>query len=195
MDSEVGQQLTSVHNRVAKRGWDIVRGHLWLGAGARRRRPNWLVRWRLHRAAKCFHRALTINPLGWQSLWALGKIHQRLRDDAAALHYFGRAFEIDAKQPDVASEAAVSAAYIGDGPAAVGYARAAAAARPGDSAILSNLALALLISGEARAARDTVREALRLGPRDSVTRNLAAVIEAVIAGTRPHPTSAQEIEG
>ena len=91
----------------------LTEGRLVLHGAEPPRRPGWYTRWQLGRAIRCFERALAINPAGWSSMWALGKIRQRLGDQEAALGWFARAHALKPDQPDVAREAGIAALDLG----------------------------------------------------------------------------------
>jgi protein O-GlcNAc transferase len=136
---------------------------------------------------KSFEQALAIHPQSWQSLWALGKIHQRLGASRDALDCFARAHSMNPDHPDVASEAAITAMEIGRLPEALTYARAAVKQAPNHPGYLSNLALALVLNGENGAGLETIRAARQLAPIDAVAETVEARIEDVIAGKRAPP--------
>jgi tetratricopeptide (TPR) repeat protein len=174
-------------NRLYKRGWDLSRGELLLDPRPHRTKPGWFARRRLRRAIESFKQALAIHPQSWQSLWALGKIHQRLGASRDALECFARAHSLNPTHADVAGEAAITAMEIGSLPEALTYARAAVEQAPNHAGHLSNLALALLLHGENGAALQTIRSARQLAPFDSTAETVEARIEDVIAGKRAPP--------
>ena len=76
------------HNALTAIGWALTEGRLVIQGEEPSGRPGWYTRWQLLRAARCFERALAINPEGWSSMWALGKIYQRFGDQEAAFGWF-----------------------------------------------------------------------------------------------------------
>src|SRR5262245_33778103 len=70
---EFTQAEADRHNALTAKGWALTKGRLVLHGEEPSGRPGWYTRWQLHRAARCFERALAINPEGWSSMWALGK--------------------------------------------------------------------------------------------------------------------------
>ena len=83
MTREFTQAEADRHNALTAKGWALTKGRLVLHGEEPSGRPGWYTRWQLRRAARCFEQALKINPEGWSSMWALGKIHQRLGDPSS----------------------------------------------------------------------------------------------------------------
>jgi tetratricopeptide (TPR) repeat protein len=191
------RQLTEIeareHNRVYQEGWSLIKGLIVLDGVSLSRKPGWFSRRRLRRALACFGAALQIVPDSWQSLWAMGKIHQRLGEGAEALGCFSRAHQLKPNQPDVAREAGIAATDLGDGPLAVQFTRAAVAAAPNDPGLVSNLALALLINDQVQEAQAAAADALARAPADRITKTLKGIIDDVAAGVRPRPRSARDL--
>lgn len=183
------------HDRVYREGWALIEGQLLLdGAGARAHaKLGWSARRRLRRAATCFHKALELAPTNWSTMWALGKIHQRLGDMQTALAWFARAHATNPNQADVAREAGICATQLGVAADAVLYSRAAIAAAPEDAGLVANLALALLIDGQVGEARHAAGEACSRAPQDSASRRVLELVEEVAAGRRPMPTSGRDL--
>ena len=181
------------HNRHYETGWKLIEGLILVHDTGPTAPPGWLARRRLRRAARCFEHALAISPRGWQSLWALGKIHQRPDDSREALRCFGRAFDISPDQPDVAREAAAEALSVGDGRLAVRYCRAAIEAMPGDPGLVANLALALLISGKPAEAQSAISEATQRAPQDPISAAVARAVDDVVQNRRPRPRTLADV--
>ena len=87
------------HNALTTKGWSLTEGQLVLQGQEPSERPGWYTRWRLRRAARCFEQALEINPDGWSSMYALGKIHQRLGDQETAFAWFAKGHALKPDQP------------------------------------------------------------------------------------------------
>ena len=192
MDRQLTDEEINKHNRLCEQGWALVEGELLIGGGPPRRLGR-RSRKKLQEAMGCFEAALGIAPDKWQSMWALGKIHQRLGDDPKALDYFTKAHELDPSQADVAREAGIVATEMGDGPAAVRFTKAAIAAKPDDAGLVSNLALAHLISGSVQDAQIAAVEAVSRAPEDPVSQAVRGLVEEVAQGKRPRPTSGREL--
>jgi len=181
------------HDRAYREGWKLTEGELLLAGARLSPAPGWFAKRRLARAIACFEAALRINPGGWPSHWALGKIHQRLGRKEEALRCFARAHELAPVQPDVAREAGITAADLGDGPGAVRFLEAAIAASPADGGLQSNLALAHLLCGDVAAARAAVERAAALLPEDAIVCKVQGVVEDVASGRRPRPRTLEEM--
>lgn len=187
------------HDRVYSEGWRLVRGELLTtgpgGAHGPEGPPGLLARRRLLRAIECFTRALAIHPAGWQSHWALGKIHQRLGDLPRAIECLARAQAQNPAHPDMPREISLMALEVGDTDAAVRFSRIAAQSAPQDHGLLSNLALALLFSGELDEARATIAQVIARAPQDRIALAVGALVEDVAAGRRPRPKSGRDLAG
>jgi tetratricopeptide (TPR) repeat protein len=142
---------------------------------------------RLRRAVHCFEQAVVLDGRSWASMWLLGKIHQRLRDHHASLHWFARAFAVRPDHADVAREASLEAMALGHGAEGVRYAEAGWRANPEDLGLLANLGLAHLIGGDLDLARKHAEEAVEGAPEDTISRALLATVTAVTEGRRPRP--------
>jgi Flp pilus assembly protein TadD len=146
----------------------------------------------LRRANNCFQRALVINPEGWSSMWALGKIHQRLGDQEAAFGWFAKAHALKPDQPDVAREAGITALDLGWADAALAFCQAAVVCRPDDPGLVCNLALAHCLAGDDTEAVRCVTEAAERNPADTVTANVRHFIGDIASSKRARPRSLQE---
>lgn len=193
MERQLTEDEVREHNRVYELGWSLTKGLLLLDGHKASRTPGWFSRRRLKRAIECFEAALRIAPEGWPSLWAMGKIHQRLGETAEALGCFERAYRLEPDQPDVAREAGIAAMDLGDGPRAVLFSRAAIASNPNDPGLVSNLAVALLINDQIREAQAVAPEAVTRAPSDPIAKAVRAIADDVAAGRRPRPRSTKEI--
>ena len=192
MERQLTDEEILEHNRLYEKGWSLVEGELLVGAGPPRKVGR-RSRKKLQEATACFEGALDIAPDNWQSMWALGKIHQRLGEESKALDYFTKAHELDPSQVDVAREAGIAATELGDGPAAVRFTRAAIAAKPDDAGLVSNLALAHLIAGSVQEAQITAVKAVSKAPDDPVAKAVRDLVEEVAQGKRPCPKSGREL--
>jgi Flp pilus assembly protein TadD len=187
--TEFTQAEANRHNALTSKGWALTDGRLVLQDHEPSKRPGWYTRWKLGRAAKCFEQALEINPDGWSSLWALGKIHQRLGDQEAAFAWFTKAHEIKPDQPDVAREAGIAALDIGRVDEALAMCRAAVACLPDDPGLVCNLALAHCLAGQDSEAERCALEAVERDPRDTVSDTVLAFVRDVSSGRRGRPST------
>lgn len=175
------------HDAAYKEAWRLIRNEILLN-GRSPRFPRWLVRRRLRKAIGLFETALEINPSGWQSMWGLGKIYQRLGDHVKALDWFLKARLLEPNNPDVAREASLSALDLGRAEESLALTEAALVANPSDPGLLANRALALMIAGHLTDARTLAAEAVRRNPRDRISKNALKLVEDVAAGKRRRPT-------
>jgi len=189
---EFTQAEADRHNALTAKGWALTEGRLVLHGVEPSGRPGWYDRWQLGRAIRCFELALEINPEGWSSMWALGKICQRLGDQEAAIGWFAKAHALKPDQPDVAREAGIAALDLGRAADALAFCRAAVACSPDDPGLVCNLALAHCLAGDDAEAVRCVTVAAERDPADTVTATVQHFIGEVAAGRRARPRSLQE---
>jgi tetratricopeptide (TPR) repeat protein len=181
------------HNALTRKGWSLIEGEILLNEPRPVGEPGWLARLKLQWAVRLFRSALSINPDGGSSMYAIGKIYQRRGRAEEALYWFGRAHDINPNQPDVSRESALAAMDLGRGSLAIGYCRAAITAGPGDPGLVANLALAYLIEGDIARARGAAEAAVSAAPDDRISSFVRSVIEEVASGRRPIPRTTLEI--
>lgn len=187
MQREFTEVEAASHNTLTERGWKLIKGQLILSDNEPEGRPGWFACRKLKQAAQCFEQALRINPEGWSSMWALGKIHQRLGDYEASLQWFARAHDINPTHPDVAREAGLAALDCGNAGLAVRFCSAAADNDPGNAGLVANLALAHTLSGDDTNAIECAERALRVTPDDEISRTVLEFVRAVADGRRARP--------
>ncbi len=195
MKQDFTQEEAERHDALYEEGWALIEGEILIEGSCPVGKPGWFARRKLHRAISCFEQALKINAAGWQAMWALGKIYQRLGEQEQALEWFGRAHALNQDQPDVAREAGLAALDLGKGKAAVRYCAEAIAANPDDAGLISNLALGHLICGDLSAAQRSAEEAVARAPGDKITKEVLSLIRQVANGRRPRPRTMREING
>lgn len=181
------------HDALYSKGWSLIEGRVFLHGAAAGGRPGWFSRWQLGRAIKCFEQALGINPQGWQSMWALGKIYQRLGEHAAAFDWFSEAHVINPDQPDVTRETGIAALEIGRVKEALELCRAAATSKPDDLGLICNLALALCLAGQDLEAEKYAASAVERDPSDSISATVLGLVREVASGKRQRPKQLSEV--
>ncbi len=192
MSDDISPAEWVTHNAFYEKGWSLIAG-MCIVESALPRGPGMFARRKLQKAIKCFQGALEIDPTGWQCMWALGKIHQRLGSAAESLFWFKKAIALAPDEPDVARETGLAAFDVGDNELGLQCAHAALDARPDDPGLMANLALAHLLGGDVAAAQGFVKTSLELAPDDPITGYVAEVIREVADGTRPQPASIHDI--
>ncbi len=193
MSNDISPADVARHNELVDEAWSLAEGEVFLDRSGPSGRPGMFARRRLQKAIKCFQEALEINPEGWQSMWALGKIYQRFGSEAETLFWFKKAMALAPDQPDVARETGLAAFAVGNTELGFKCTQAALDARPDDPGLMANLALAHLLRGGLAAAEGLVSKALEMVPHDPVSRHLSQIIGEVAEGTRPQPASIHDI--
>ncbi len=193
MSNDISPADVARHNELVDEAWALEKGQTFLHGSGPSGKPGIFARRRLQKAIKCFQEALEINPEGWESMWALGKIYQRFGKEAETLFWFKKAIALAPDQPDVARETGLAAFAVGDMELGFKCTQAALDARPDDPGLIANLAFAHLLHGDLTEAQSLVRKALQLAPDDTISQYLARVIRGVVEGTQPRPTSIHDV--
>lgn len=181
------------HNALTDKAWSLTQGEMLLDEPHPVGAPNWFVKRKLQKAIRYFEQALEINPAGWQSMWAIGKIHQRLGCPEAAFLWFNRAHQVNPQQTDVAREAGLAALDLGKSKEALYLCKAAVQLAPDDAGLVANLAWAHLISGDVALAQKSIQQALEANPEDDISKTVLQIIDEVASGVRPVPKTLLEI--
>jgi tetratricopeptide (TPR) repeat protein len=136
------EQQRLEHNKNFEEAAAIVKNEILLQQRPQMPKPGWLLSRKLNHALSLFDRVLELNPENWPAMWNVGKVHQRMGDNATALSWFERAYQINPSQPDVAREAALCAMEIGRHAAAIVFAHRSVQIEPTNGGRHTNLALA-----------------------------------------------------
>lgn len=175
------------HNALTSKGWSLIEKEIILHERGNTLPPDKRVQQQLQQAVQCFEQALQINPDGWPSMYALGKIYQRLGDSTTAFRWFSRAHAINPTQIDVAREAGLVALDIGLIDEAIALCEAAYNLSPNDLGLLCNLALAYCLAGRDSEAQQCATTATTQEPGDAISQNVLRFVRAVANGNRPRP--------
>ena len=189
---EFTEEEANVHNTLTKEAWELINPLIMLNEAPVRGKPSWFERRKLKRAISLFERAREINPDGYSSMWALGKIFQRLEDNTVALKWFEHAHNANPEQPDVAREAALSALDVGDSTSALRFCKVAIELSPNDSGLVSNLALAHILAGDDESAFRAAEEATSRDPSDAISKTVLKFVDDVSQGRKPRPRTLAE---
>jgi len=194
MSDDISPADGARHDQIFDEGSSLIEGEVFQdGSGGPSGRPGMFARRKLHKAIERFEGALEINPKGWQSMWFLGKIHQRLESEAESLFWFKKAMALAPDEPDVARETGLAAFEAGKTELALQCCQAALDARPDDPGLMANLALAHLLGGDLAEAEGLLSTALELAPQDPVSGHLSEIIREITEGARPQPASIHDI--
>jgi len=193
MTEQISLSEAKRHDRLRDWAHGLSNGELMLDGVKTSSRVGFISRLKLALAIRFLEQAIDIYSEDWPAMWSLGKIYQRLQNDAKSLSYFSRAADIVPEHPDVSREAGVAALNLGDGPKAEFYCQAACRNAPEDSGLISNLACAYLINGHVERALSTAQEAIARNPDDHITKTVLRVIIEVTEGKRPRPNSLRNI--
>jgi tetratricopeptide (TPR) repeat protein len=156
-------------------------------------RPGWWLRRKLRRALRMFDRVLELKPENWSAMWIAGKVHQRLGEEEAAFSFFGRAYQANPSQPDVAREASLLAMDLGRADAAIVYAHRAMQVEPESAGLRANLALAYVLAGKTAEAKRCIEDSLRMDPADTISQTIRDIVEHFAAIQTDPPRRTKEL--
>ena len=183
------------HNRIYQEACDLIQPYMRLEGAKPRSAESGKARDELNRGIFLLQRVVEINPRNWSAYWVLGKAYQSLNDSSSACDAFGKSFEIQKENPDVAREYMFECLNLGRAEDGIAAARRAVELKPNDSGLLANLALAYLIGGRLDDALSNVDQSLMLEPDDTVTQALKKLALEVQQGKRAQPTSMRDLHG
>lgn len=187
MQREFTEIEAARHNSLTERAWKLAKDHMIVEGDEPRGRPGWFARRKLKEAMRCFEQALEINSEGWSSMWALGKIQQKLGNHQASLSWFATAHKITPTHPDVAREAGLAALDCGEAALTVQFCSCAVDDRPHDAGLVANLALAHMLNGDDKQAIECAERAARAAAGDETSRTVLEFVRDVADGRRPRP--------
>jgi predicted Zn-dependent protease len=182
------------HNRTFEQAVQIVRPEIIIQGVQEPHEPTELVRSKLDHALELLSRVIELNPNNWSAMWFVGKIYQRYDDQSTALEWFVRAYNLNPSQVDVSREASLCAMAIGRSEEAISFASRALKARPGDSGLQANLALAFLLAGRLSEARASIKRATTGGTTDKIAETISRMIEHFMASREKPPSKTEDLE-
>lgn len=190
---EFTQKQVDAHNALTTAGAAIVKTHALIGERSTQEPPGFFARREIKKGIHLYTEALKINPEGWSSMWALGKLHQRLGENAEALTWFTEAHQIKPDQIDVLREAGIAALNVGAKEEALKLCFAAVRLAPDDLGLQSNLALAYLLARDDEHAEECARVAVSRAPQDAPSRAVLALVQDVRQGKKQRPERLGEV--
>jgi tetratricopeptide (TPR) repeat protein len=143
---------------------------------------------RLEESVKEFQKCLEIIPDHWQSMVLMAKAYQRLERHAEALEQLELAFTIELDNHSIPMEASLEAMHLQDLDKAMYYSEESLKRKPNDFALMGNHAMNLLVAERDNEAKNTITEALKIQPNDSINKNIALIVNDVLSGKRNRPT-------
>ncbi|WP_166824560.1 tetratricopeptide repeat protein [Thalassoroseus pseudoceratinae] len=142
----------------------------------------------LCRAVRLLTASIQLNSKNWAACWILGLTFRMRGQHESEYKALGRAYRLNPEHKDVLREFCLSCMTLGYGEEAVQVGWQATELDPRDAGLLSNLGLALLVSGEVIQAERVVQRALHMQPNDAITQNLLGYVQDVASGKKPRPT-------
>jgi Flp pilus assembly protein TadD len=155
--------------------------------------PGLWTAFKLRRALSCLKQVFELNADNYAANWFAGKIHQRFRNHRDSLRFFRRAAELRPTQPDVLREASIAAMDCEEPEEAVSFAKQALEIEPNNPGLHANLALGLLLSGNAAEAAKEIEIATAADPSDTITAALAQLIKHFQSSGEPPPRTLAEL--
>lgn len=135
-----------------------------------------------------FKKCLEIVSDHWQSMMLMAKALQRLERHSEALEQLEVALKIELENPSIAMEASLESMHLNDLDKAIFYSEESLKRKPNDFALLGNHAMNLLVAERDFEAKETIENAIKMQPNDSVNRNIEQTIKDVLSGKRHRPT-------
>ena len=187
---QITEEQKLEHNRAYEEACAIVKSEILIHEAPQKPKPGWFLSRKLNRALSLFARVLELNPENWPAMWNIGKVHQRFGDNATALSWFERAYQINPSQPDIAREASVCAMEIGRHDAAIVFAHRSVQIQPNNAGRHANLALAYLLANRISDAQASIDHALAGDPSDKISESIKAILKHFASNGRTPPITA-----
>jgi tetratricopeptide (TPR) repeat protein len=131
---------------------------------------------------KDFKKCLIQQPSHWPSMFILGKIYQRLNNFTTALFWFESAYAINSQNKDILREASLTCIHLNNIEKSIYYSSLSLQLSPNDYSLLGNHAMNLLIAQRDIEAKEYIRKAIELEPRNQINQDIEKVIDAVTTG-------------
>ena len=143
---------------------------------------------KLKKSIEDFKECLEMIPDHWQSMVLMSKAYQRLGLHTEAFELLEKAFEIETENSTIPMEASLEAMHLNKIDKAIFYSEESIKRKPGDSALLGNHAMNLLVAKQDDEAKRIIDKAIDLNPKDSININIQRKINDVINGKSKRPT-------
>jgi Flp pilus assembly protein TadD len=183
------------HDTLYMQGCNLIKPYMMLTDGHARPANTQKSQQELRRGITLLTKVVAINLNNWSAYWIMGKAYQALGESENACDAFGKSFDIQRGNPDVAREYMFECLKLGRGSEGVRVAQHAVSLRPQDGGLVANLALAYLIAGRNDDALGSVNESLRIAPDDKITQSLKKLITEVRDGKRAQPKTIRDLPG
>jgi len=183
------QAFNQIFDRACKKQEGLV-----LLEGYRRKDLNETEKEMLEESIKDFHECLGLFPDHWQSMTMMAKSLQRLERHTEALEQLERALKIELEHHMIPMEASLEAMHLNDIGKAIRYSEESLKRNPDSFAVMGNHAMNLLIAERDVEAKETIDQAIKLQPNDTVNRNIESMILDVLTGKRKRPTFEDTIQ-
>lgn len=180
------------HNKLYDEAWTLIKGEINLD-GQKRQSPGWLASRRLTKAKGLFEKTIAINPAGWNAMFAIGKIEQRLGRNKEALDWLLKAREFEPTNTGLAKETSLTASQLGMQDMAARIADEAIDLNPTDPALRVNSGVAHILAGHCEIAAERFGEAFRLEPASEINKRLQVYAARVAGGAIPRPKTESDI--
>jgi tetratricopeptide (TPR) repeat protein len=148
---------------------------------------------KIEKCIKTLEKALQIYPDSWQCMLVTAKAHQRLGRTENAILWLEKAYAQNPENAHLAKEIGICASQLGK-PLLVIHCLADLAKRhTRDAELHISLGCAYLLCQQLRPAKEAFNQALLLEPTNHSHEKLVGLVNYVIAGKIPCPTTHQEI--
>lgn len=185
--NELEHQKYQEFNALFEQAGKLQKGLIFV-EGYKIKRLNDSEKSRLEESVKEYQKCLEIVPDHWQSMVLMAKAYQRLERHAEALEQLELAFTIELDNHSIPMEASLEAMHLQDLDKALYYSEESLKRKPNDFALMGNHAMNLLVAERDNEAKNTITEALKIQPNDSINKNIASIVNDVVSGKRNRPT-------
>jgi tetratricopeptide (TPR) repeat protein len=189
IDNKKNKEFNDIFERAGKRQKELI----YLD-GYKRKSLSASDKLILEESIEDFKKCLEILPGHWPSMVLMAKALQRLERHAEALEQLESAFNIELENHSIPMEASLEAMHLKDLDKALYYSEESLKRKPNDFVLMGNHAMNLLVAEKDSDAMNTIEEAIRMQPNDSVNRNIESIVKNVIAGKRKRPTFEDSIK-
>jgi len=182
------------HNQYFKEASELITPYMKIHDVRRQLPDSAKARRDVDRGIALLKAVVVYNPTNWAAWWVMGKGYQAVNETEKSCHAFGKSFEIQKANPDVAREYMFACLETGRTAEAISAAEHAIDISPDDAGLHANLALAYTLAGRIKDAQSAISRSLQIDPSDQISQTLNRRIQEIAQGKRPQPSSIRDLE-
>ena len=193
MENSLTDQEIEKFNRLYDHAYALVAQLIILDNQNEVKKLGFFARLKIKRCIKLLEKALTIYPDSWQSMLMTDKAHQRLGHTEHAISWLEKAHAQSPENNRLAKEIGMRATQLGKPTLAIDCLSDLAKRHTKDAEVHISLGCAYLLCQDLQPAKEAFNQALLVEPTNPNHEKLVALVNYVIAGKIPCPTSHEEI--